>query len=153
GSEPAVPGFPIKPAAVPGGGAAVVDGAVLRVRHAIEDRPVPVRQAIVVALVGRQVVAVHLGEEAQVGREREVPGLEHALDAAGRRAVAEREPAPVEASAGAVGDEDLAMEARPCAAGRCGTVARVEGYDRVGQGTLARGDGSIAPELDARSGG
>ena len=61
--------------AVPAGGAAVVDVAAVVIRHPVEDGAVPVGQAIVVALVGRQAVAVHLRQEAQIIRQGEVPDV------------------------------------------------------------------------------
>ena len=49
------------------------DPAVLVVGQPVEDRPVPVGQPVIVALVLRQAVAVHLGQEAEVVGQCEVP--------------------------------------------------------------------------------
>ena len=76
--EPAVPGRPVEaqPPIIPARSAAVLDLAALTVRNAVQDRPMPVGQAVIVAFVFRQAVTVHLGQEAEVIGQREIPDLQ-----------------------------------------------------------------------------
>ena len=77
----------------------------------------PVRQAIVGALVGRQTVAVHLRQKAQIVRQGEVPHAQRHVERQCPLAGFEREPALVHAGLVVVRHVNLGVEAAALLAG------------------------------------
>ena len=59
--------------AVPARGAAILHLAILVVGHPVQNRPVAMGQAVIGPLVLGQAIAVHLGQKAEVIRQREIP--------------------------------------------------------------------------------
>ena len=157
-AEPAVPGGPVEPLGRPSAGRSPPAIApVLGVGHAVQDRPVPMGQAVVVPLVLGQAVAVHLGQEAEVVGQGEVPDRQAHRQPQALGPTLQGQACPGASRPGRRGGRRArrAGSGSGCSRGRRrGRRGNVQRHDRVGQGPAGRrapgGSGRTRPGSSGR---